>query len=177
MTKKTTKTTKKAPKSAELTPKQARFIKEYMIDLNGAQAAIRAGYSKNGARVTASKLLSKANIARALEAEFAEVKKRIDVDVDYVLHGLIELVERCLQRRPVMDFNYQTKEMEQRTDENGEGVWMFDSTGANKALRSLGDHLGMFKKVLAGDPDMPLFPNINITRATKPTPDSKSKGN
>jgi phage terminase small subunit len=29
----------------KLTPKQARFVQEYLIDLNAAQAAIRAGYS------------------------------------------------------------------------------------------------------------------------------------
>ena len=35
----------------KLTPKQARFVQEYLIDLNAAQAAIRAGYSAKTARV------------------------------------------------------------------------------------------------------------------------------
>jgi phage terminase small subunit len=30
---------------SDLSPKQERFIQEYLVDLNGTQAAIRAGYS------------------------------------------------------------------------------------------------------------------------------------
>ena len=32
-----------------LTPRQARFVKEYLVDLNGTQAAIRAGYNEKTA--------------------------------------------------------------------------------------------------------------------------------
>jgi len=32
-----------------LTPKQERFVGEYLIDLNATQAAIRAGYSPSSA--------------------------------------------------------------------------------------------------------------------------------
>jgi hypothetical protein len=46
-----------------LTPKQARFVAEYLIDLNASQAAIRAGYSKTGARTEGSRLLANADIA------------------------------------------------------------------------------------------------------------------
>ncbi len=35
---------------SDLTPKQARFVEEYLIDLNATQAAIRAGYSKKTAK-------------------------------------------------------------------------------------------------------------------------------
>lgn len=45
-----------------LTPKQERFCQEYVVDLNATQAAIRAGYSEESARVQASKLLTKLNI-------------------------------------------------------------------------------------------------------------------
>ncbi|WP_250230020.1 terminase small subunit [Anaeropeptidivorans aminofermentans] len=38
------------------------FCYKYIIDLNGTQAAIRAGYSEKTARVTVAKLLTKANI-------------------------------------------------------------------------------------------------------------------
>ena len=33
----------------ELNPRQTRFVQEYLIDLNGTQSAIRAGYSKKTA--------------------------------------------------------------------------------------------------------------------------------
>ena len=42
-----------------LTAKQARFVEEYLVDLNGTQAAIRAGYSPKTAAATASRLLRK----------------------------------------------------------------------------------------------------------------------
>jgi hypothetical protein len=41
-----------------LTPKQARFVQEYLIDLNATQAAIRVGYSKKTATEQASRLLT-----------------------------------------------------------------------------------------------------------------------
>jgi phage terminase small subunit len=44
---------------AEFTPKQLRFVEEYLKDLNGTQAAIRAGYSARTAAVQASRLLTK----------------------------------------------------------------------------------------------------------------------
>lgn len=51
-----------------MTPKQARFVAEYLVDLNGTQAAIRAGYSPKGAEVTASKLLRVGKVAKAVAA-------------------------------------------------------------------------------------------------------------
>lgn len=61
---------------ATLTPKQKRFVQEYMIDLNAKQAAIRAGYSKKTAEVQGSRLLSYAKVAGAIaekQAQLAEV--------------------------------------------------------------------------------------------------------
>ena len=46
-----------------LTHKQENFCNEYIIDFHGTNAAIRAGYSKNGAEVEASKFLRKPKIS------------------------------------------------------------------------------------------------------------------
>lgn len=46
-----------------MTSKQARFVEEYVIDLNGTKAAIRAGYSVTGADVTAVRLLAIPRVA------------------------------------------------------------------------------------------------------------------
>jgi phage terminase small subunit len=51
----------------ELTPKQKRFCQEYIIDFNGTQAAIRAGYSKKTAKELASQLLTKLNIQTEIQ--------------------------------------------------------------------------------------------------------------
>lgn len=49
-----------------LTPKQQRFITEYLIDLNGKQAAVRAGYSPHTAQEQSSRLLSLAKVQEAV---------------------------------------------------------------------------------------------------------------
>ena len=36
-----------------LTPKEARFVEEYLVDVNGSAAAARAGYSKKTGYVVA----------------------------------------------------------------------------------------------------------------------------
>lgn len=51
-----------------LTPKEAAFVREYLVDANGAKACERAGYSKKTARSQASRLLTKVNVAEAVEA-------------------------------------------------------------------------------------------------------------
>lgn len=50
-----------------LSPKQRKFVAEYLKDGNGTQAAIRAGYSAKTARFQASDLLTKPNIAEAIQ--------------------------------------------------------------------------------------------------------------
>ena len=50
-----------------LTPKQAAFVAAYLIDSNGKKAAIKAGYSKAGAEVAASRLLRHPKVAEALK--------------------------------------------------------------------------------------------------------------
>jgi len=49
-----------------LTPKQKRFCEEYVIDFNGTQAAIRAGYSKKTAAAIANEILAKPEITEYL---------------------------------------------------------------------------------------------------------------
>jgi|EndMetStandDraft_5_1072996.scaffolds.fasta_scaffold07512_2 phage terminase small subunit len=56
---------------AELTRRQQKFIEEYLVDLNGTQAAIRAGYAESGAATEAYRLLRNAEIAAAIDATMA----------------------------------------------------------------------------------------------------------
>ena len=53
---------------ALVTPKQERFVAEYLIDLNATQAAIRAGYSPETAKQQGSRLLTIADVKRAVES-------------------------------------------------------------------------------------------------------------
>ena len=61
-----------------LTPKQERFVQEYLCDLNATQAAIRAGYSENTARAIASENLSKPDIADAIAEARAKVAEKAE---------------------------------------------------------------------------------------------------
>jgi phage terminase small subunit len=73
-----------------LTSKQARFVSEYLLDANGTQAAIRAGYSESGARVTAYRLLTNDAICGALQARQAADAVRLSIQREDVLKGLVE---------------------------------------------------------------------------------------
>jgi phage terminase small subunit len=73
-----------------LTPCQSRFIDEYLIDLNGAQAAIRAGYSTRCARQIATEVLSKPYIQAVIDQKRLETEKRRQIQRDGALRGFVE---------------------------------------------------------------------------------------
>ena len=75
--------------SRGLTPKQARFVEEFVLDLNATQAAIRAGYAESGARTEGARLLAKANIQARIAELQAERSRRTDIKADYVLRRLV----------------------------------------------------------------------------------------
>ncbi|HGY2251461.1 TPA: terminase small subunit [Klebsiella oxytoca] len=74
-----------------LTDKQEMFCREYLIDLNATQAAIRAGYSAKTANRTASENLSKPDI----KSRIAELKSQrndlVGINATYVLNRLVEI--------------------------------------------------------------------------------------
>ena len=73
-----------------MTPKQQRFVEEYLIDLNATQAAIRAGYSKKSARAVGSENLTKPDI-RAAVAEAQQARsERTKIGADWVLARLAD---------------------------------------------------------------------------------------
>ena len=123
----------------KLTDRQKEFVRQYLVDLNATQAAIRAGYSVKTAYRQGADLLQKTSIREAIEKAQAKRARRVEVTQDYVLSNLVEVVERTMQRAPVLD-----RKGEQVTDEEGRAVWTFDAKGANRALELLGKHLGIF---------------------------------
>lgn len=76
---------------ANLTPKQQRFVEEYLIDLNATQAAIRAGYSEKTAKEIGSENLTKPNIAKAIEEAQNKRTEQTQIDAAYVLKRLVEI--------------------------------------------------------------------------------------
>lgn len=80
-----------AEKKDKLTPKQERFVEEYLVDLNATQAAIRAGYSENSASETGYENLRKPQIADAIAVAQAERSERTKITADMVLKEYAKL--------------------------------------------------------------------------------------
>ena len=125
-----------------LNEKQKQFCNEFIIDFNGTQAAIRAGYSKKTAYSMASENLRKPEVQAYLKELIENRNKRTGITQDEVVRDIIEVKNRCMQKSPVMRFDKEIKEYTQVTDEFGRDVWQFDANGANKALDMLMKHTG-----------------------------------
>lgn len=141
--------------STVLTPKQALFIKEYQVDLNGTQAAIRAGYSEKTAAEQASRLLSNVKIQEAIAENSKKRAEKVDISAEYVLNTIKNTIERCAQAEPVLD-----------RDGVPTGEYKFDSTAVLKGSELLGKYLKLFTdKTEISNPDgtmRPAAPTYNI---------------
>jgi len=114
----------------KLTKKEERFCQEYLIDLNSAQAAIRAGYSKNSAYAIGFENLRKPKLLARLQEPLQKLTDKYEITVDRVLrecayiafqdpanlfdkygnlkeiHELEEATRRAIDRIEVSDFAY-----------------------------------------------------------------------
>lgn len=124
--------------AAEMTNKQKMFVKEYLKDLNGTQAAIRAGYSEDSAKEIASENLTKPNIREALDKELEARTKKVEISAEYVLGSLKQIADRCIQAEEVMKYDSEVK------DYVSVGEYKFDPSGANKSLELIGKYLKMW---------------------------------
>ncbi|KIQ60188.1 terminase small subunit [Pseudomonas fluorescens] len=76
---------------AELTGKRARFVDEYLIDLNATQAALRAGYSEKTAYSQGQRLLKDVEVQAQLQKRMQDRQQRTEINADYVLKRLVEI--------------------------------------------------------------------------------------
>ncbi|HAL23410.1 MAG TPA: hypothetical protein DCP40_11880 [Stenotrophomonas sp.] len=82
-----------------LTPKQQRFVQEYLQDHNGAQAAIRAGYSESTARQQGSRLLTDPRVLAAVRAGQKKVAKKAEVTVESLMAELEQARKLALKEK------------------------------------------------------------------------------
>lgn len=168
-----------------LTPKQVRFVEEYLVDLNATQAAIRAGYSEKTAKEIGCQNLTKLNIAAEIEKAMESRVERTQVTADQVIAELAKIAFVDIRKAVVWGATPNKPDVE-GIKPNGLGMYpvalvpstkIDDDTAAaisevsltqtgvkikmydkKAALDSLGKHLGMFKD----DSDTkPITININ----------------
>ena len=75
----------------KLTPKQERFVQEYLVDLNAAAAAIRAGYSSKTAKSIGQENLTKPDIQSAIQKAMQARAQRTEITQDMVIQELAKL--------------------------------------------------------------------------------------
>ena len=137
-------------KKDKLTPKQQRFVSEYLRLGNATKAAIAAGYSEKTANRIATENLSKPVIARAIERAQQRRNDRLELEEDFELKKAIELLQMCMEPKHVYSF----ATGEPMKDGDGNYVMQFDSKGANTALQTIAKLRGKFvQKVQVGFAD------------------------
>lgn len=142
---------------SQLSEQRRRFVDEYLIDLNGTQAAIRAGYSAKTAQEQSSRLLSNVMVQQAIAERMAERSKRTGINQDRVVLELAKLA--FVKMTDIVDSNGKIKDTATDDDlsciesvkykhsdtDTGYSVEREVKIGSKlKALELLGKHLGMW---------------------------------
>lgn len=126
-----------------MTPKQEAFVREYLVDLNATQAAIRCGYSAKTAKQQGNRLLTNADVQRAVQAQMDARSERTEITADYVLQSIVETMERCKQVAPVYDRKGDPV-MVETPDGDEARAFTFNAAGVLKGAELLGKHLKLF---------------------------------
>jgi phage terminase small subunit len=133
-----------------LNDRQLKFCQNYLKDPNGTHSAIKAGYSKKTAEVTASKLLRNVKIKAYLDKHRAKAEEKAQISAEYVADCLKEVMERCLQKVPVQEYDKTTGMMVDT------GEWKFEGHNVISAAKALQDQFG-YKSIEKKEVD------INVT--------------
>lgn len=134
-----------------LTVKQDLFVRHYLATLEATRAARLAGYSPGIANRRGSLLLKTLRIRVAIEAELHRRRQAAKDEEAYVVEGLKEVAERCMQRVPCKNAAGRPT-----------GVWRFDAQGAVRALELLGKRAGVFTELNPGGGDLKDVPDEEL---------------
>ncbi len=137
---------------AKLTPKQKRFVAEYLVDLNATQAAGRAGYKDPN---IGRQLITKNNVAEAIRKAMADREERTGVTQDWVVQELYKIAhaDRGGIAKVVGGVRVVLTDTDELDDEQRAALVGVEETKFGikvttcdklKALELLGRHLGMF---------------------------------
>jgi phage terminase small subunit len=131
--------------------KRARFAAEYCVDLNGAAAAIRAGYAPKSAKVTASRLLTDANLAASIRARLDRMANKAELTPERVMRALASL---CFSDvRSLFDENNNLKPMADLTPDQAaaisgiESEEIFSGSGEDRKVTGVARKIKLWNKV------------------------------
>lgn len=155
---------------SKLNDKQMRFAKEYVLDLNTTQAAIRAGYSPRTSTVQGTRLLSNANVQKEIAKQMRFRANRTDIKADNVLKEIAKIAFSDIRNAMKWDSDYSAsavpseeiddntaksiQEITQREVHTREGVnrtmkiKFYDKA---KALDMLMKHLNLYREFEEGE--------------------------
>lgn len=128
-----------------LTAKQQRFVDEYLKDLNGTQAAIRAGYSKKTARSISNENLTKPDIQAAIADGMQQRSSRTGITADRVLQELGRLA--FVDIRKAYNADGSLKPLHELDDDTAAAIAGMDVT----EIGSGDDAIGFVKKIKLSD--------------------------
>lgn len=159
-------------KKGQLTPKQAAFVAEYLLDLNATQAAIRAGYSPKTAAFIGAENLKKPNIDAAIQAAQQERARRTEISQDNVLTEIARLAFLDPRRFyapdgslvAIPDLPDDVAAAVAGMEVSPEGIRKVKLADKLKALELAARHLGMFRDNLNLTGDIHV---LNIHRRPK----------
>ncbi len=83
----------------KLTPKQVRFVDEYLIDFNASRAAVAAGFSSRSAKVQGSRLLTNVNLIATIQRRQKATERRLEVTRDTIIQGLVIAAEQARENK------------------------------------------------------------------------------
>lgn len=160
---------------SKLTPKQAAFVREYLVDLNATAAGLRAGYSHG---MIGRRLMTVPKVVAAIEKEMAERSKRTEITVDRVLQEYARIAFFDIRKLagddgkpfPLSALDDDTARAIVGIDvvsignaESGFGeVLKFKMADKKGALDSIAKHLGMFTGKSKDDDDAPPPTKVEI---------------
>lgn len=128
-------------KEKKLTPKQAKFVSEYLKTGNATEAARRAGYKGNASTLgsVGAENLTKPAVVRAIEEKQKKRDERMQMEEDFELKKALRLLEMCMEPEQIVDMMGNPVQ-----DGSGNFVFKFDSRGANAALSTICKLRGKF---------------------------------
>lgn len=125
---------------AKLTDKQELFAREFIVDLNATQAAIRAGYSEKSSRNQGARMMANDDILDRIAELKAERNEQVGVDAAYVLRRLTEI-----DQMDVLDILLANGELKPIKD--WPKVWRTTLSGIDVVEMASADSAALLKKI------------------------------